>query len=224
MKRKHTRKKSYNLLKKKGISPHVFPQHFSLLQTLKTDRQKVNKQNNHESAHCDQRERRRRKHKMETSPRCLVSFLQILILSGFALSLPLSHDALETHAATSRALLQAKMPCKEDFANKNYTVITSRCKGPNYQAGMCCEAFKEFACPLAEAINDDKTDCATTMFSYINLYGRYPPGIFANMCKEGKDGLDCSNVTTSSSSSSSIPLSSSTLLSLSFLLLFFFFF
>nr|6A5E_C Chain C, GPI-anchored protein LLG2 [Arabidopsis thaliana]6A5E_D Chain D, GPI-anchored protein LLG2 [Arabidopsis thaliana] len=81
--------------------------------------------------------------------------------------------------------------CKEDFANKNYTIITSRCKGPNYPANVCCSAFKDFACPFAEVLNDEKNDCASTMFSYINLYGRYPPGIFANMCKEGKEGLDC---------------------------------
>ncbi|KAG1364275.1 putative GPI-anchored protein LLG1 [Cocos nucifera] len=29
------------------------------------------------------------------------------------------------------------------------------------------------------------------MFSYINLYGRYPPGLFASECKEGKEGLIC---------------------------------
>lgn len=38
------------------------------------------------------------------------------------------------------------------------------------------------------------TDCASVMFSYINIYGKYPPGLFANECKEGKDGLDCSQV------------------------------
>lgn len=32
------------------------------------------------------------------------------------------------------------------------------------------------------------------MFSYINIYGKYPPGLFANECKEGKEGLDCSTV------------------------------
>ncbi|XP_010497893.1 PREDICTED: GPI-anchored protein LORELEI-like, partial [Camelina sativa] len=79
--------------------------------------------------------------------------------------------------------------CKEDFASKNYTIITSKCKGPNYPATVCCSAFKDFACPFAEVLNDEKNDCASTMFSYINIYGRYPPGIFANMCKEGKEGL-----------------------------------
>ena len=91
--------------------------------------------------------------------------------------------------------------CKEDFASKNYTIITNKCKGPNYPAKACCSAFKDFACPFAEALNDEKTECASTMFSYINIYGRYPPGIFANMCKEGKEGLDCTDVMAATSSS-----------------------
>jgi hypothetical protein len=35
------------------------------------------------------------------------------------------------------------------------------------------------------------TDCAIVMFNYINIYGKYPPGMFANMCREGELGLDC---------------------------------
>ncbi|EOA17504.1 hypothetical protein CARUB_v10005837mg [Capsella rubella] len=144
---------------------------------------------------------------MEITHHCLVSLLSILILSEFASSLHISLDEFdETHPSTSRALLQARATCKEDFASKNYTVITSKCKGPNYPAKVCCSAFKDFACPFAEAINDEKTDCASTMFSYINIYGRYPPGIFANMCKEGKEGLDCTDVKPTSSSHALFPL------------------
>ncbi|KAF4355398.1 hypothetical protein F8388_008095 [Cannabis sativa] len=44
------------------------------------------------------------------------------------------------------------------------------------------------------AINDEQSDCASTMFSYINLYGKYPPGLFALQCREGKEGLDCTDV------------------------------
>jgi len=36
-----------------------------------------------------------------------------------------------------------------------------------------------------------RTDCAEVMFSYINLHGKYPTGLFAKNCKEGKEGLDC---------------------------------
>uniref|UniRef100_M4CF58 GPI-anchored protein LLG1-like domain-containing protein n=2 Tax=Brassica campestris TaxID=3711 RepID=M4CF58_BRACM len=72
----------------------------------------------------------------------------------------------------------------------NYTIITSQCKGPKYPPKKCCSAFKEFACPYADQLNDFRNDCATTMFSYINLYGKYPPGLFANSCQE-KGGLKC---------------------------------
>lgn len=63
-----------------------------------------------------------------------------------------------------------------------------------YPPTLCCNAFKQFACPFADQISDMTTDCATVMFSYINVYGKYPPGLFANECKEGKEGLDCSTV------------------------------
>lgn len=81
--------------------------------------------------------------------------------------------------------------CPVNFEFLNYTIITSQCKGPQFAANSCCSAFKEFACPYAEEINDLTTDCASTMFSYINLYGRYPPGLFAAECREGKEGLAC---------------------------------
>lgn len=84
--------------------------------------------------------------------------------------------------------------CDIDFENQNYTIITSQCKGPNYQAKACCGAFKELACPFSDKLNDMKNDCATTLFSYINLYGKYPPGLFANMCHDDKEGLNCEEV------------------------------
>ena len=84
--------------------------------------------------------------------------------------------------------------CTVDFENQNYTILTSQCKGPQYPPKLCCEAFKQFACPFANEINDVTTNCALTMFSYINLFGKYPPGLFASECKEGKQGLDCSQV------------------------------
>ncbi|KAL4339480.1 hypothetical protein GQ457_08G037010 [Hibiscus cannabinus] len=51
-------------------------------------------------------------------------------------------------------------PCKEDFRTKNYTIITSKCKGPVYPKKACCAAFLEFACPMADLINDMRNDCA----------------------------------------------------------------
>ncbi|KAG2566568.1 GPI-anchored protein LLG1-like [Panicum virgatum] len=112
---------------------------------------------------------------------------------GFAAAGFISNDALleHGHAATGRSLLQAKKDCPVSFEDANYTIITSRCKGPLYQPSLCCGALKDFACPYSTYINDVTTNCASTMFSYINLYGKYPPGLFANTCHEGDKGLSC---------------------------------
>ncbi|KAK6919562.1 hypothetical protein RJ641_015466 [Dillenia turbinata] len=81
--------------------------------------------------------------------------------------------------------------CPDNFEFLNYTIITSQCKGPKYPPNLCCAAFKELACPYAEDLNDVSNDCASTLFSYINLYGKYPPGLFSSECHEGKEGLAC---------------------------------
>ncbi|KAK1366371.1 GPI-anchored protein LORELEI [Heracleum sosnowskyi] len=124
-------------------------------------------------------------------------FLHLLLfflLSGFASSTTLSNNIFGSQVMPGRSLLQQKASCDIDFENQNYTIITSQCKGPNYQAKACCGAFKELACPFSEKLNDMKNDCATTLFSYINLYGKYPPGLFANMCHDDKEGLNCEEV------------------------------
>lgn len=81
--------------------------------------------------------------------------------------------------------------CPVNFEFLNYTIITSQCKGPRYPADPCCASFKELACPYTDVLNDLTNECASIMFSYINLYGNYPPGLFANECREGKLGLEC---------------------------------
>ncbi|XP_021758827.1 GPI-anchored protein LLG2-like isoform X2 [Chenopodium quinoa] len=83
--------------------------------------------------------------------------------------------------------------CPLDVQHLNYTIIISRCKGPRYPANICCGAFKELACPYAPTLNDVTNNCATTLFSYINLYGKYPPGLFANICRDSKRGLECTD-------------------------------
>ncbi|KAG6790886.1 hypothetical protein POTOM_007056 [Populus tomentosa] len=133
----------------------------------------------------------------------------------------ISDGVFESHASTGRNLLQTKKArnsipefdrlyqsaldgvlmamyclslsaaCPVSFEFLNYTIITSQCKGPQYTPSLCCGSFKEFACPYADVLNDLTNDCASIMFSYINLYGKYPPGLFANECKEGKLGLAC---------------------------------
>ncbi|KAL1195243.1 GPI-anchored protein LLG1 [Cardamine amara subsp. amara] len=119
-------------------------------------------------------------------------FLLLSVLSSFSSSSFISDGAFESQTLViGRNLLQTKKTCPVKFEFLNYTIITSRCKAPKYPRKKCCAAFKAFACPYADYLNDLSTDCATTMFSYINLYGKYPPGLFANKCKEGKDGLKC---------------------------------
>ncbi|KAJ6752555.1 hypothetical protein OIU85_002920 [Salix viminalis] len=103
----------------------------------------------------------------------------------------ISDGVFESHASLGRNLLQTKKACPVNFEFLNYTIITSQCKGPLYLPGRCCGAFKDFACPYADVLNDLTNDCASIMFSYINLYGKYPPGLFANECKDGKLGLAC---------------------------------
>ncbi|TKY66860.1 GPI-anchored protein LORELEI [Spatholobus suberectus] len=132
------------------------------------------------------------------------SILYFSLLVTLASAAPfLSDDIFGSGVSTGRALLQAKKACGVDFENQNYTILTSQCKGPQYPPKVCCEAFKQFACPFAGEINDMTTDCSPVMFSYINIYGKYPPGLFANECKEGNQGLDCSQVIPTKSSNSS---------------------
>ncbi|KAJ6332484.1 hypothetical protein OIU77_008541 [Salix suchowensis] len=103
----------------------------------------------------------------------------------------ISDGVFESHASTGRNLLQTKKDCPVNFEFQNYTIITSQCKGPQYPPSSCCGSFKEFACPFVDEINDLTNDCSSIMFSYINLNGNYPPGLFANLCRDGKLGLEC---------------------------------
>lgn len=99
-------------------------------------------------------------------------------------------DSLQ-HGVGGRSLLQTKTSCPIDFERQNYTILTSQCKGPDYLPKLCCAAFKQFACKFVQYINDLSNDCADTMFSYINLHGKYPPALFSSTCREGKEGLAC---------------------------------
>lgn len=90
-----------------------------------------------------------------------------------------------------------------NFENLNYTIITSRCRGPKYPSNICCVAFRDLACPYATQLNDPNNNCATTMFSYIKLYSKYPPGLFANECRDSKRGLESSQSQSSPAASTS---------------------
>uniref|UniRef100_A0A7N0RCW3 GPI-anchored protein LLG1-like domain-containing protein n=1 Tax=Kalanchoe fedtschenkoi TaxID=63787 RepID=A0A7N0RCW3_KALFE len=133
------------------------------------------------------------------------------LLVGSSSAAYISDNVFGSHVSAGRSLLQAKKSCSVNFEFLDYSVLINQCKGPRYPANQCCPAFKNFACPYSEEINDLDTDCASTMFSYINLYGKYPPGLFASECREGKEGLDCTNFTstdsTTDSSGSPLPCS-----------------
>ncbi|KAL3632287.1 hypothetical protein CASFOL_025271 [Castilleja foliolosa] len=128
------------------------------------------------------------------SSRSLLHFFLFFLALCFASANYISYEVLEPHRLVGRALLQQKSTCTVDFENMNYTVITSQCKGPNYTPERCCEPLKQLVCPIKDEFNDLKTNCADTFFSYVNLYGKYPPGLFAALCKEGEQGLDCAGV------------------------------
>ncbi|KAJ3675715.1 hypothetical protein LUZ60_004757 [Juncus effusus] len=122
-----------------------------------------------------------------------IRIVVLMTVIGLAFSTFISDDVLNSnaHGSTGRSLLQMRNGCPINFESANYTIITSKCKGPLYPATLCCAAFKEFTCPYAVELNDLTTDCATTMFSYINLYGKYPPGLFASECRDDQQGLQC---------------------------------
>ncbi|KZV36240.1 Lorelei-like-gpi-anchored protein 1 [Dorcoceras hygrometricum] len=128
---------------------------------------------------------------------CLVLVLCFSLFTAISASTFISDGIFGSQILSERRLLQAKKPCPVNFEFQNYTIITSKCKGPEYAPNLCCSAFKDFACPFAEDLNDLSNDCASTMFSYINLYGKYPPGLFASECREGKLGLGCPAVSPS---------------------------
>ncbi|KAL0886891.1 hypothetical protein Bca101_010874 [Brassica carinata] len=134
--------------------------------------------------------------------RALTSFILVLtIIASFSSSSFISDGVFEPQdLAIGRNLLQTKKTCPVNFEFMNYTIITSQCKGPKYPTKECCGSFKDFACPYTDELNDLSNDCATTMFSYINLYGKYPPGLFANQCQEGKEGLACPAMSPTSAS------------------------
>ncbi|XP_010277997.1 PREDICTED: GPI-anchored protein LORELEI-like [Nelumbo nucifera] len=123
------------------------------------------------------------------SNRSLFAVLFFLLATTLAASSFISDDVFEFRGFTNRNLLQAKTPCPINFEVQNYTIITSQCKGLKYPPKLCCGALKKFACPFAKELNDLTNDCASTMSSYINLYGKYPPGLFSSECREGKAGL-----------------------------------
>ncbi|CAA3020039.1 GPI-anchored protein LLG1-like [Olea europaea var. sylvestris] len=122
---------------------------------------------------------------------CVILAVFFPLFGSLSASNFISDSVFGSSSSTGRNLLQAKKSCPVNFEFQNYTILTSKCKGPLYLPNLCCPALKDFACPFVDDVNDLSTDCASTMFSYINLYGKYPPGLFSSECREGKLGLEC---------------------------------
>uniref|UniRef100_K3YDH5 GPI-anchored protein LLG1-like domain-containing protein n=1 Tax=Setaria italica TaxID=4555 RepID=K3YDH5_SETIT len=58
--------------------------------------------------------------------------------------------------------------------------------------GRCCGAFKAFACPYSDLLNDNaENGCASDMFFEINVRGRLHPSLFSQLCVEGPLALQC---------------------------------
>ena len=81
--------------------------------------------------------------------------------------------------------------CPIDFASMNYTSITSVCNGTDPNTTLCCTSFVDFACPYADYLNNDATNCATNLFSYLNMAGNYPAALFSSLCQGNAEGLPC---------------------------------
>ena len=69
--------------------------------------------------------------------------------------------------------------------------VVSSCRGvPSAQ--RCCGAFKTYACPYSDVINNNaENGCASAMFFEIDVRGRLRPGLFSQLCAEGPLGLKC---------------------------------
>ncbi|QHN77793.1 uncharacterized protein LOC107619229 isoform X2 [Arachis ipaensis] len=59
---------------------------------------------------------------------------------------------------SSKKTKKKREGCFVNFEFANHTIITSKCKGPNYPPKECYGAFKEFACPYADVLNDLQND------------------------------------------------------------------
>ncbi|KAJ8549145.1 hypothetical protein K7X08_032852 [Anisodus acutangulus] len=128
---------------------------------------------------------------------CFFLFFFFLAV-GLASSSPayISYDVLKVHMLGGRGLLETflvKDNCPIDFEKEDFSPLTGQCKGPTYNPLTCCNGFKQIACRHPEEINDLDNGCATGLFYIINKH--FPLDLFDNICKEGKEGLECAKTT-----------------------------
>ncbi|KAJ3700315.1 hypothetical protein LUZ61_004020 [Rhynchospora tenuis] len=127
----------------------------------------------------------------------LMVFRMVLFMGlvGLAVSDFISDDVFKRQGSTFTLAEDSEskvLDCPVDFKKQNYTILTSKCKGPAYDADRCCSSFKEFACPFAKEINDvEQNDCALKMFGYIESNTGHLAEFFYGKCNECEKGLEC---------------------------------
>ncbi|XP_039142316.1 GPI-anchored protein LLG1-like [Dioscorea cayenensis subsp. rotundata] len=109
--------------------------------------------------------------------------LLVVASSSSSSNIFISGDVLKDQRYAGRNLLQTKRKCPLSFEFANYTILTSKCKGPDYPKKQCCSALGDFACPYAKYINDISSECSSDMFSYIDQHSGYPRGLFSSECR-----------------------------------------
>ncbi|KAL1566932.1 GPI-anchored protein LLG1-like [Salvia divinorum] len=135
-----------------------------------------------------------------------LAFFLFILAAPLSCSTSISDAVVGYQVGNGRSLLQILKPCPVDIEHQNYTILTSKCKGPDYPADLCCPAYKELACPIVDELSDGSNDCSDKFFSYISTAGQYPPFLFSSICREGKDGLFCSLPPPSSPSNAAAPV------------------
>lgn len=97
------------------------------------------------------------------------------------------------HAAFSNDDEEAGPVCPVRFDHtRGISAVWGSCRDrPVVSPERCCGAFKTFACPYSDLINDAANGCANDMFFQIIVRGRLRPGLFSQMCVEGPLGLQC---------------------------------
>ncbi|XP_047973408.1 GPI-anchored protein LLG1-like [Salvia hispanica] len=129
---------------------------------------------------------------MNSSHQIQLVFFLLILAAPLSCSVLISDAVVGHQVGNGRSLLQISKPCPVDIEHLNYTILTSKCKGPDYPPDQCCSAYKELACPIVDQLNDGSNDCAEKLFSYIPTVGQYPAFLFSSICRDGKDGLYCS--------------------------------
>uniref|UniRef100_A0ACD5USY7 Uncharacterized protein n=1 Tax=Avena sativa TaxID=4498 RepID=A0ACD5USY7_AVESA len=68
--------------------------------------------------------------------------------------------------------------------------IESKCKGQEVPKPHCCKAFKDFACPYSDLLDDFTTGCSGAMLIKLQTFCSVPMGYFG-FCGDSAMGITC---------------------------------